>query len=602
MRHTSLGLTLVGALCALVACGGASDSDKQTGASGAAGDAVGGSATGGSGNGTAGTGGTKPGDPAPPQALTKLDLLLMVDNSRNMLEKQRLLLDALTPLLDQITGSLGIQDIHVGVVTSSLGAHGSADPHDVCVQPSDDDHAHLLGEVRGLTTWNNSGFLTWDPAQAATPPGAASLPMLEEQLKTIVDAAGDHGCGYEGSFESWYRFLVDPEPPLAVVVPAGASTAMVQGVDQTVLAQRQAFLRPDSVVSIVMLSDENDCSIVDGGYGWLVSRASSTTGISTMYAATSQCATDPNSPCCRSCGETVPKTGCPDVLTDSVCMVDQHLPTTDSSDSLNLRCWDQKRRFGIDLLYPISRYVDALTRPMIASRSGAMVQNPLFAAGTKRQPSQVVLTGIVGVPWQDLADDASLGGAGLTFLTSSQLLAADRWQVMLGDDSVTPRVRPLDPFMVESSVDRSPLGLPPHPLVPSQQIVPPTSTNPEAAINGHESLYDRSMQYACTFQRQQPITCDDAALQSSISCECEQGYVEYNIPLCQPPGGGPTGIQQYYDGAFPGVRHLQLLRALGDNAVVGSACPKVLDESLPDYGYRPATRALGARLAQAFNP
>jgi hypothetical protein len=40
-------------------------------------------------------------------------------------------------------------------------------------------------------------------------------------------------------------------------------------VDEVLLARRAAFLRPDSLVAIVMLTDENDCSMVPGGLtGW----------------------------------------------------------------------------------------------------------------------------------------------------------------------------------------------------------------------------------------------------------------------------------------------------------------------------------------------
>ena len=39
---------------------------------------------------------------------------------------------------------------------------------------------------------------------------------------------------------------------------------------ETLLAQRQAFLRPDSLVAVIMLSDENDCSIAVGGSSWIV--------------------------------------------------------------------------------------------------------------------------------------------------------------------------------------------------------------------------------------------------------------------------------------------------------------------------------------------
>jgi hypothetical protein len=89
----------------------------------------------------------------------------------------------------------------------------------------------------------------------------------------MVRSSGEHGCGYEASLEAWYRFLIDPEPPSSVSVPAGSATSVVGPVDTTVLAQRQAFLRADSLVAIVMLTDENDCSIVDEGYGWLIARS-----------------------------------------------------------------------------------------------------------------------------------------------------------------------------------------------------------------------------------------------------------------------------------------------------------------------------------------
>src|SRR6185295_9118538 len=99
----------------------------------------------------------------------------------------------------------------------------------------------------------------------------------------MIGAVGEHGCGYEASLESWYRFLIDPEPPANVTragdvtvrsskltVNADGSTGACVGCDEALLAQRKAFLRPDSLVAIVMLSDENDCSIRDDQVGWFV--------------------------------------------------------------------------------------------------------------------------------------------------------------------------------------------------------------------------------------------------------------------------------------------------------------------------------------------
>jgi hypothetical protein len=554
--------------------------------------------------GATGSGGkTAPGLPgdvfADPQPLSKLDLLLMVDNSMNMLEKQRLLMDAVTQLLAPPGGTtLSADDIHVGVITSSLGAHGAASPKDVCVTAEDNDRARFVATMRdGVTTFKDTGFLAWGP----DPQASASLEELNSSLEPMLAAVGDHGCGYEGSLEAWRRFLVDPEPYEEVIVPEGTAEAEPQGIDDVLLAQRAEFLRPDSVLAIVMLSDENDCSIVDEGYGWLISRASP------MYRSTAACHTDPNDPCCQSCGEQAGNEGCARPSEDAACQTANgaFLDPNAGEDDLNVRCWDQKRRFGFDLLYPIERYTDALTRQWVHDRSLDPVLNPIFAGG-QRHPSQVILTGIVGVPWQDLADQASLSGPGLNYLSASQLVQQQRWPLMLGNPQASPPVLPTDPFMIETTLDRAELSsVSEHPLVASQRLIASDSTNPQAnIINGHEGSYPSgwSLQHACIFPLQQPKVCDQAALDADVACECFEPDLISNNALCQPPGGGPAEITQYFDGAFPALRQLQVLRELGDSAITASICPKVFDAASPDYGYRPAMTSLAARLERAFNP
>jgi hypothetical protein len=48
------------------------------------------------------------------------------------------------------------------------------------------------------------------------------------------------------------------------------------------------------------------------------------------------------------------------------------------------------------------------------------------------------------------------------------------------------------------------------------------------------------------------------------------------------------------------LRHLQVLRDFGDNSVVASICPKVLDTGDADYGYNPAVKAIIDRLKDAL--
>jgi len=257
-------------------------------------------------------------------AVDKIDLLFMVDNSVSMADKQEILKDAVPVLVSRLvspicvddagkpTGSSlatgpcpkgsspefsPIGDIHIGIVSSSLGAHGGS----VCataVNPGDtpNDKGELIGSLRPdlfpvAQTWNNSGFLAWDQTgKKNTPPGTTDPNALGTTFQNMIVATGEHGCGYEASLEAWYRFLIDPEPPANVALsadgnttvrgsalikdPMDATKTICQGCDTTILAQRKAFLRPDSLVAIVMLSDENDCSIRDDSVGWFVGSTS----------------------------------------------------------------------------------------------------------------------------------------------------------------------------------------------------------------------------------------------------------------------------------------------------------------------------------------
>lgn len=584
-------------------------------------------------------------------AVDKIDLLFMIDNSISMADKQEILAEAVPELVNRLitplcvrpcddndnctdaqrrdgipTGgnadasgdcAMGggpefnpIKDIHIGIVTSSLGSHGASDAKDVCTSAEDDDHAHLLGSIRPNVTpplqpYNGNGFLKWDTTNPPKyqPSGDANPAEFNTKFTNMVTASGENGCGYEGSLEAWYRFLIDPEPPAAVVLPVDpmtgkkSATAVVQGPDQTVLDQRAAFLRPDSLVAVIMLTDENDCSIVDEGYGWLIARASP------MYRATSACRNNPNDPCCQSCGEQTANPGCNLPASDADCQaMGSFLDQMAGEDDPNLRCWQQKRRFGFELLYPISRYSEGLRSQVVPQRStGKFVTNPLFAAGegtATRDTGLVFLAGIVGVPWQDIADEASLAGEGLRYMTSTELTAQNRWAMILGDPSASPPVPPSDPFMVETPEERSGTN-----SITGDAIVPSNSTNPQAnRINGHEqaNMGNRDLQYACIFPLGETLTCDDAAFDAGEGCDCFADDQVFNRPLCQPPQGGASSTTQYYAKAYPGLRHLQVLRDFGENSVVASICPKVLEQGNADYGYNPAVKAIIDRLKEAL--
>ncbi len=149
-----------------------------------------------------------------------------------------------------------VRDLHVGIITSSLGDHGS---NGVCgaAQAANlpdshyDDRAQLLPTMRsGLTDWNGSGFLLWDPRDQTTvddphtPLGATETDSsaFTQAFTDQLNAVGETGCGYEASLEAWYRFLIDPTPPTTVTQDQ-QSYSQRGPTNQVVLNERAAFLR-----------------------------------------------------------------------------------------------------------------------------------------------------------------------------------------------------------------------------------------------------------------------------------------------------------------------------------------------------------------------
>ncbi len=573
-------------------------------------------------------------EPFKQSAVDKIDLLLMVDNSRSMADKQQILAAAVpdlvgalvnpkcvdpkgTPMTTQPatvaedcpTGLIRefkpITNIHIGIVTSSLGGHGGSAcpvpaPGAACsneVNPSNNDAGHLTsrknecgGEV--FPTYQNKGFLAWDPEQKLMPVGEANIgsiaidangnvttgqPGIVPSLKDLVVGAGQLGCGYEASLEAWYRFLIDPEPYETITVQS--NKAVPAGIDSLLLQQRADFLRSSSLLAIIMLTDENDCSVKESSYFYLATNANP------LPRARKECLTNPNDPCCKSCA--LAQGNCPD---DAECKAKPFLDAI-TEDTSNLRCFDQKRRFGIDFLYPIDRYTQALRNPSVPSRSG-MAPNPIFSDlnptkgedHTIRDAGLVFIAGIAGVPWQDIARDP----ADLTkgFKNSAELETKDAknnnlttWDVILGDPA--NYVSPTDPHMIES-------------VKPRDGLSPPASPDNADPINGHEYTIAKNddLQYACVFDLPAPRNC---AAMGVNGCDC--GTPGNDNPLCD----ATTDTLQVRAKAYPGTRVLSMLRSVQDQGIVASVCPKQLtDKATADYGYRPAIGAIIDRLKSAL--
>ncbi len=657
--------------------------------------------------------------------VNKIDLLLAIDNSRSMADKQEILKAAVPDLITSLVnppcldtdgnvvetpaGPLSdctqgqrefepVLDIHIGIISSSLGGHGAdaCEPDkDPNKDPTENDHGwltHRDAQGTEIDTYqdsggNNLGFLVWDGAAADTPPnpshdpaGESNVTNLNTTFSNMVGGVGELGCGFEAILESWYRFLVDPEPYESIALDAPANGINAQAVvshtlktaggpdncsnwnittDAKLLKQRTDFLLPDSLLAIIMLTDENDCSIRDGGIYWLASQMlnpPSGPAQLRLGAPTAECKNKSKGPydsCCISCWQS--GGGLDACKTNDPNECDPQQLTLDE-DQINLRCWDQKRRFGIDFLQPIDRYTKGLTEPQVTNICGEVMDNPLFSdldqtdeVTSIRDPSLVFIAGIVGVPWQDIARQDASGNPDLLtgldsngnavggFKSAKELAVAlpnktyNTWDLILGDPTkyyTNPAdALPKDPLMIESVTPRTNK---PHDLydnaiggVQTQPLIHPITGKPlidpaQTAqtdgtssytwndINGHEWLNPDGddLQYACIF----PLagTRDCSTQPPPTACDCDNpGTPPSDLgdqnPLCQQQSDSEYGKLQYRAKAYPGIRELQVLKGVGEQGIVASICPAQQTQTADkDYGYRPAIGAIIERLKEAL--
>lgn len=527
----------------------------------------------------------------------KIDIVLAIDNSSSMDDKQAILAAAVPDLVDRLVNPLCVDkdgnpaatqpasptadcgtgfdrefkpivDINIGIVDSSLGADGADQCSDTDTTRNNNDHGHLVtrGQMGMAATYQNKGFLAWDPNSKRG--GTTDQAKLKADLTDLVIGTGQIGCGYEHQLESVVRFLVDPTPYGQLDKGSGGIPPVTpSGTDQTVLQQRKDFLRSNSLLAIIMLTDENDCSInILGPQNYAVLNQAA------FFRAAGVCATNPNDKCCYSCG-LGPPSGC---SADPVCS-NQKLSANE--DPVNLKCWNQKKRYGFDALFPVKRYVNAFSMLTIdpaksdldATGAKSPVQNPIFTdlTGTGqpvRDPGLVFFAGIVGVPYQVAARDPadlSKGFKSFDELSTADSSGSNFWTKYVGDPD--GHVDPTDPIMVEDYKKR---GVP--------------AGSPNGGDRSIDTTAPTDLQYTCIFDLPTP---------KPMGGDCKSG-TEPDNPLCT-AGGQP----QIKAKAYPGLRELGVIHGLAGQGIVASICPQnVSDPSKANYGYRPAVGTIIDRL------
>jgi hypothetical protein len=170
-----------------------------------------------------------------------LDLLFVIDDSGGMADHQARLAQSFPVLVNELASQAGgLPDLHVGVISTDMGtkASGSASP------------APPVGQIGagGCAATGKGGNLTVN-----------SAPVTGAFLSDIGQSDGTRVRNYTG----------DLVTAVSTMMRLGASGC---GFEQPLAAMRAAldgnpsnagFLRPEGLLAIVILTDEDDCSIRD---------------------------------------------------------------------------------------------------------------------------------------------------------------------------------------------------------------------------------------------------------------------------------------------------------------------------------------------------
>ena len=204
-------------------------------------------------------------------SVDEVDLLFMVDNSNSMSEEQVALTREFPRLVrvlasgDSTNPPDGVRDfqpvrsLHVGVVTSDMGTGGFT--------------TATCGNGTAGFMFGDDGILRTQ-GRTAIPGCMASYPAIFDFVRDSTDpdayatdvscvaTVGTGGCGFEQQLDATLKALSPStaqawtragyEPPLFFASTFGHADGMNAG-----------FIRPNSALAIILVTDEEDCSVTD---------------------------------------------------------------------------------------------------------------------------------------------------------------------------------------------------------------------------------------------------------------------------------------------------------------------------------------------------
>jgi hypothetical protein len=170
-----------------------------------------------------------------------LDLLIVVDDSRGMLDKQQAFARAFSVFVDEVASVPGgLPNVHIGIASTDMGTKGSASPTPAPQIGSGPGQCKDSGNAGVLQT-NGSAALVSDNFVIANRDRTQNFTGPLVDAVTSNSFLAEDGCGFE--------------QPLA---------GMKAALDHNPL--NAGFLRDSANLGVIVLSDEDDCSVRDPAF------------------------------------------------------------------------------------------------------------------------------------------------------------------------------------------------------------------------------------------------------------------------------------------------------------------------------------------------
>lgn len=164
-----------------------------------------------------------------------VDLLFVIDNSGSMAEEQSSLaanFARFVNVLESIEG--GLPNVHLGVVSTNMGAG----PYTIsgCTAAGDDGVLQNAPQSAGCSAPTDRFILDIDDGQGGR---ATNYTGTLTETFSCIARLGINGCGFEQPLAAMRRALDGSQPA------------------------NSGFLRQDALLAVIIVSDEDDCSVSD---------------------------------------------------------------------------------------------------------------------------------------------------------------------------------------------------------------------------------------------------------------------------------------------------------------------------------------------------